>query len=187
MHNIAGGFPHWVRVFFYFFADIESAQVLCQWITHRFHLKMNLVPVPPITQVVWWEKARSGVWAPLKGPKSGKSTRGCGWGREARRANKNFFFFFLDFIYLFMRDSERGRGRSRLHAGSPMRDLIPGLQDHALSQRQTLNHWATQVPLTDLIFDILNLNYYFYTWFFFFFKILFIYSWHSHTEREAET
>ena len=25
-----------------------------------------------------------------------------------------------------------GRGRSRLHAGTPMWDSIPGLQDHAL-------------------------------------------------------
>ena len=37
-------------------------------------------------------------------------------------------------------DTERGkdtsRGRSRLHAGSPMRDSIPGFQDHTLSQRQ---------------------------------------------------
>ena len=48
--------------------------------------------------------------------------------------------FFKDFIYLFVRDTGRekergrgtGRGRSRLHAGSPMWDLIPGLQDHAL-------------------------------------------------------
>ena len=41
-----------------------------------------------------------------------------------------------------MRDTERererergrdtGRGRSRLHAGSPMWDLIPGLQNHDL-------------------------------------------------------
>ena len=34
-----------------------------------------------------------------------------------------------------MRDTERGRdtgrGRSRLHAGSPTRGLYPGLQDHA--------------------------------------------------------
>ena len=48
--------------------------------------------------------------------------------------------FFLDFIYLFMRDTERyrgrdtGRGRSRLHAGSPMWDSIPGPGDHNLSQ-----------------------------------------------------
>ena len=48
------------------------------------------------------------------------------------------FNFFKDFIYLLMRDAERekgrdtGRGRSRLHTGSPTRDLIPGLQDQAL-------------------------------------------------------
>ena len=45
-----------------------------------------------------------------------------------------------------MRDTKRERGRdtgrerSRLHAGSPMWDLIPGLQDHAPGQRQALNH-----------------------------------------------
>ena len=43
--------------------------------------------------------------------------------------------FFKDFIYLFMRDIERGRetgrGRSRLHAGSLTWDSTPGLQDHA--------------------------------------------------------
>ena len=43
--------------------------------------------------------------------------------------------FFKDFIYLFMRDTEReadtGRGRSRLHAGRPMWDSILGPQDHA--------------------------------------------------------
>ena len=39
-----------------------------------------------------------------------------------------------------MRDTERergrdtGRGRSRLHAGSPMWDSIPGFQDHPLGQ-----------------------------------------------------
>ena len=43
-----------------------------------------------------------------------------------------------------MRETQRekegrdtSRGRSRLYVGSPMWDLIPGLQDHALSQRQT--------------------------------------------------
>ena len=40
------------------------------------------------------------------------------------------------FIYLFTRDTEKGRdtgrGRSKLHSGSPMRDSIPGLQDQAL-------------------------------------------------------
>ena len=52
--------------------------------------------------------------------------------------------FFLRF-YLFMIDTERekgrdtGRGRSRLHAGSPTRAWIPGLQDHTLGPRQALN------------------------------------------------
>ena len=49
-------------------------------------------------------------------------------------------FLKKDFIYLFMRDTEKerergrhtGKGRSRLHAGSPMWYLIPGLQDQAL-------------------------------------------------------
>ena len=44
----------------------------------------------------------------------------------------SMYFFKKDFIYLFMRDTERGRdtgrGRSRLHAGSQTWDLIPGLQ-----------------------------------------------------------
>ena len=61
-----------------------------------------------------------------------------------KRSTKAFFFLKKDFIYLFMRDTQRGRdtgrGRSRLHAGSPTRDSIPGLQDHALGPRQALNH-----------------------------------------------
>ena len=47
-----------------------------------------------------------------------------------------------------MKDTERGRdtgrGRNRLHIGSPMWDSIPRLQDHDLSQRQTFNHVATE-------------------------------------------
>ena len=45
------------------------------------------------------------------------------------------------------RERERGRGtgRSRLHAGSLMKDSILGLQDYALDQRQALNCPATQV------------------------------------------
>ena len=52
----------------------------------------------------------------------------------SRGADRNFFF--LRF-YLFMGGGER---RSRLHAGSQTWDWIPGLQDHALGQRQVLNH-----------------------------------------------
>ena len=47
------------------------------------------------------------------------------------------YIFFKDFIYLFMRDTERGRdigrGRSRLLTGILMWDSIPGSQDHALN------------------------------------------------------
>ena len=32
------------------------------------------------------------------------------------------------------RDRDTGRGRRRLHAGSPMQDSIPGLWDHARGQ-----------------------------------------------------
>ena len=63
----------------------------------------------------------------------------------------SFWFFFLRF-YLFIHEKHRergrdiGKGRSRLPAGNLMWDLIPGPWDHDLSQRQTLNHWATQAP-----------------------------------------
>ena len=45
-----------------------------------------------------------------------------------------------------MRNTDRergrdiGRGRNRLPVGNPMRDLIPGPQNHTLSGRQMLNH-----------------------------------------------
>ena len=64
-----------------------------------------------------------------------------------------------------MRDTERGRdigrGRSRLPAGSMMQDLTPRLRDHDLSQRQMLNHWATQVPQ---YLHLLNFCYSVLTW-----------------------
>ena len=54
-----------------------------------------------------------------------------------------FFFFFFKILFIYDRHRERGRdtgrGRSRLHAGSPMCDPIPGPQDHSLGQRQALN------------------------------------------------
>ena len=55
-----------------------------------------------------------------------------------------------------MRDRKRGRdigrGRSRLPTGSLMWDSISGPPDHDLSQRQTLNHWTTQLPLNPRIY-----------------------------------
>ena len=56
----------------------------------------------------------------------------------------HLLFIFKDFIHLFMRDTQRGRdtGRER-EKQAPRREpdvgLIPGLQDHALGQRQALN------------------------------------------------
>ena len=44
------------------------------------------------------------------------------------------------------RGRDTGRGRSRLHAGSSMWDLIRGLQDH-LELKGALNHWATGAAL----------------------------------------
>ena len=45
-----------------------------------------------------------------------------------------------------MRGRERGRdpgrGRSRLHAGNPTWDSIPGPQGHSLGWKQMLNRWA---------------------------------------------
>ena len=53
------------------------------------------------------------------------------------------FIIFLKRFYLFIhekqkeceREAERERERSRLHAGSPMWDSIPGLQDQALGPK----------------------------------------------------
>ena len=68
------------------------------------------------------------------------------------------FLFFL-FIYLFIYDSHRERERQRHRqrekqapcTGSPMWDLIPGLQDRALGQRQAPNRCAIQGSLPNTI------------------------------------
>ena len=65
------------------------------------------------------------------------------------------------------RGRDTGRGRSRLHAGSPMWDSIPGLQDQALGWRAGANHWTTS-PL------------------FFFLKILFIHERHRERQRHRQ-
>ena len=60
-----------------------------------------------------------------------------------------FFSFFQDFIYLFMRDTEKERQRHRQREKqAPRRELDAGpdpiTADHAVSQRQMLNRYATQ-------------------------------------------
>ena len=48
------------------------------------------------------------------------------------------------YLFIHERHKERGRdtgrGRGRVPVGSLMQNSIPGLRDHALSRRQTLNH-----------------------------------------------
>ena len=64
-----------------------------------------------------------------------------------------FFGGFFERFYLFIHETHRERGRdtsgrrSRFLVGHMMQDSIPGPWDQNLSQKQTLNHWATQVPL----------------------------------------
>ena len=73
----------------------------------------------------------------------------------------DIYLFIFKRFYLFIherhREKERGRdtgrGRSRLHAGSPMWDSILGLQDHTLGWRQVLNRWATQGSLISSLCD----------------------------------
>ena len=77
----------------------------------------------------------------------------------------SFYFFFFIYFYLFMRDTGREARRSRLHAGSPMWDLISGLQDHTLGCRQTLNHWATWAPQFHFISNLGRLHFKIYFYF----------------------
>ena len=101
------------------------------------------------------ERGRDKAQAPYREPNVGLDPQSPGScpGPKAvlnRWATQAALFFFLKRFYLFIheRHTERGRnigkGESRLHAGSPMWDSIPGLRDHALNQRQTLNRWATE-------------------------------------------
>ena len=59
---------------------------------------------------------------------------------------KSFFLFLRFHVFIHERHTEVGRGRNRLPTRS-LQDTIPGPWDHDLSQKQMLNHWATQVPL----------------------------------------
>ena len=74
------------------------------------------------------------VW-PL-GMNSKVHTTECTWSQSGEA----ILFLKKRFIYLFIqREWERGKDTSRLHAGSPVWDSIPGLQDHTpgCRRRQT--------------------------------------------------
>ena len=60
--------------------------------------------------------------------------------------NKNFFNLFIHETQRGGGHRDTGRGRSRLHAGSPMRDLIQGLQDQALGQRRCYSAETPGLP-----------------------------------------
>ena len=63
-----------------------------------------------------------------------------------------FYLFLNILIYLFMRDTERGRNIEE-EAGSLWGpwwgNQSQGPGDHNLSQRQMLDHWASQTPQKD--------------------------------------
>ena len=84
-------------------------------------------------------------------------TKACGPERWHTFVLSVMYSFFKKRFYLFIherhkeRGKDTGRGRSRLHAGSPMWDSIPGLWDHNLSWRQMLNCWATQASQCQVV------------------------------------
>ena len=90
-------------------------------------------------------------WTPGSGPgpKAGAKLLSQPGVPHIPHSFKKFYLFIIFlkkiFIYPFMRDTQKdthrdtGRGRNRLHTGSLMWDLIPGLQDQALGRRQALN------------------------------------------------
>ena len=70
----------------------------------------------------------------------------------SRLHSTHFIYLFLKFcLFIHETHTERGRdigkGRSRPPTGNLMGNSIPGPQDHDMSQRQTLNHWANQASL----------------------------------------
>ena len=60
----------------------------------------------------------------------------------------SFFFGKILFIYSWETHTERQKHRQR---DKQTQDSISGPWDHDLSQRQMLNYWATQVPLTSFV------------------------------------
>ena len=71
------------------------------------------------------------------------------WDQKKCTSNRLGFILFYKILFIYSWETQKkgrdiGRGRSRLLAGNPMWDSIPELQDHTLSWRQMLNHWATQ-------------------------------------------
>ena len=74
---------------------------------------------------------------------------------DQKTANFQMVYLFFKILLIYSWETQRergkdiGRGRTRFPVGSPIWDLIPGLQDHALSSRRMLNRWATQASHPD--------------------------------------
>ena len=62
---------------------------------------------------------------------------------------------FFKIIFIYSWETQRGRDTGRGRSRSLMWDLIPGLQDHTLGQRQVLNRWATRDPPQEFFLDCL--------------------------------
>ena len=95
-----------------------TCQLLCLWIVFQQILRFSFLYAPRIFQTIPSMLYLPRLFVVLSLYVQGHS-----------------FLFFKDFIYLFMKDTERdrGRGRNRLAEGSPMWDSIPRPWDHALS------------------------------------------------------
>ena len=72
-----------------------------------------------------------------------------------------------------VRGRDIGRGRSRLLAESSMWDTIPGPQNHALSQSQMFNCWATQASPLVVFFEVQKFLIWWRTIYHFFVDVLF--------------
>ena len=84
--------------------------------------------------------------APCGEPDVGLDPRTPGSRPELNHWATHVTFLKIVFMYDPERGRDTGRGRSRLPAGSPMRDSIPCPQDQALGRRQTLHPWAPGRP-----------------------------------------
>ena len=114
----------------------------------------------------WWRRGQAGIsgsesW--MTCPRTHSSKTAVLW----LELTPLFYLFFKD-LYLFVRDTQReaetqAEGEAGSMQGAGCRTPIPGLQDHTQSQRQTLNHWATQVSLLSYLQQgYFNLLYFLY-------------------------
>ena len=98
---------------------------------------------PYMIQLIWNDKGfRNG----------GQINSYQGWSTGGHGGNR-LWLFFKNILFIYSWETQRGRQTHRqrekqvLCEEPDMGGLILRPQDHDLSQRQMLNHWATQAPL----------------------------------------